>query len=79
MNKATYIIEKNGVNIQNSKFELNELDEVKSGKINYEIIDNDSKEFRDSVTINAFSKFKYIAREKVINIKKSRVIMNRQM
>ena len=39
MNKATYIIEKNGVNIQNSKFELNELDEVKSGKINYEIIE----------------------------------------
>jgi len=79
LNKSSSIIEKNGKNIPKSRFEIDEVIGTNNEGLTYEIIENDANEFRDSVTLNVEKKFKYIGRSKEINLKKSKVIMNRQI
>lgn len=79
LNRVSYIVEKNGSDKNAIKSEVDAL--LSSYKTNYEVSYDyeENDDFRDVTKITIKTMYKYIGRDKQVEIEKSNVVMNTQM
>jgi hypothetical protein len=79
LEEATIIVEKNGNNTQLIKQELNDLMYKYNNKYTYKTEFINQQNFLESTRIVISKEYKYIGRNKYINIEKTSIAMNKQM
>ena len=79
LEEATIIVEKNGSNTQRINQELGDLMHKYEHKYSYKTEFMNQQNFLESTRIIITKEYKYIGRDKRINIEKSSIAMNKQM
>lgn len=79
LDEATIIVEKSGSNIQLINQELGDLMHKYQHKYTYKTEFMNQQNFLESTRIIITKEYKYIGRDKYINIEKSSIAMNKQI
>ena len=79
LNEATYIVEKNGSEVQKIETELDQLMQDHNDKFTYELRYMNEQNFLQSTKVIISKEYKYLGRNKTLTIQKSSIAMNKQI